>query len=374
MADPDTYPSDYRAREINALRSAAQAGECAAVLGLSGAGKSNVLRCLAETGSTDAHPFVLIDANRLPAPTAEALLGLAVRALGDTGEPGAAPDAFTALDALIDRRLRAAEGSGRAGLTLMIDRFDALAGSQAVFGQLRALRDAHKYRLTYLIAARRPLDAHNELAELFFANTLWLGPLSESDARWTVARYTARRGLNWETRTVRALIDLTRGYPALLRAACEAVAGGATLSVPALAAHPAVKARLDEFWADQPTDEELRLCGLADLPLLLAGWPQPKGGPGFDTARPPATAGFDRTRLTAKENLLMEYFLAHPGEVCAKDDLIRAVWPEDRIFEQGVRDDSLAQLIRRLREKIEPDPARPQHILTVPGRGYRFTS
>jgi DNA-binding response OmpR family regulator len=53
--------------------------------------------------------------------------------------------------------------------------------------------------------------------------------------------------------------------------------------------------------------------------------------------------------------------------------LIRAVWPEDRIFERGIRDDSLAQLVRRLREKIEPLPSTPRHIHSVPGRGYRFT-
>jgi two-component system response regulator RegX3 len=71
---------------------------------------------------------------------------------------------------------------------------------------------------------------------------------------------------------------------------------------------------------------------------------------------------------------LLNYFLAHPDIVCEKDDLIRAAWPEDKVFEHGVRDDSLAQLIRRLREKIEPDPASPRHIFTVPGRGYRFKS
>jgi two-component system KDP operon response regulator KdpE len=58
--------------------------------------------------------------------------------------------------------------------------------------------------------------------------------------------------------------------------------------------------------------------------------------------------------------------------VCEKDDLIQAVWPEDKIFEQGIRDDSLAQLVRRLRKKIEPDPASPRRIHTIPGRGYRF--
>jgi DNA-binding response OmpR family regulator len=121
--------------------------------------------------------------------------------------------------------------------------------------------------------------------------------------------------------------------------------------------HPAICKRVDEFWADQPSADDLRLSRLTNHPILSA-------------ARDAST--IDTTQLTAKENLLWEYFLAHPEQVCEKDDLIRAAWPEDRIFERGIRDDSLAQLIRRLREKVEPEPANPMHIHTVPGRGYRF--
>jgi DNA-binding winged helix-turn-helix (wHTH) protein len=81
---------------------------------------------------------------------------------------------------------------------------------------------------------------------------------------------------------------------------------------------------------------------------------------------------FDTSQLTAKENLLLEYLLDRVGQVCEKDDLVRAVWPEDVIYEQGIRDESLAQLMRRLRVKIEPDAANPTYIHTVPGRGYLF--
>lgn len=81
---------------------------------------------------------------------------------------------------------------------------------------------------------------------------------------------------------------------------------------------------------------------------------------------------FDTAALTAKEHHLLRYLQGRPFEVCEKDDVIRAVWSEDRVFERGVRDDSLAQLVRRLREKIEPDPARPRFVQTVSGRGYRF--
>ena len=80
----------------------------------------------------------------------------------------------------------------------------------------------------------------------------------------------------------------------------------------------------------------------------------------------------DTLQLTAKENLLYEYLMAHRDKVCDKDELIRAVWSEDINFKEGIRNESLTQLVRRLRVKIEKDPANPVHIHTVPGRGCSF--
>ena len=82
-------------------------------------------------------------------------------------------------------------------------------------------------------------------------------------------------------------------------------------------------------------------------------------------------APLDPAGLTAAEQRLLETFQAHAGVVCLKDDLIRAVWPEESVA-GGLRDDSLAQLVHRLREKIEPDAAHPTRIQTIPGRGYRY--
>jgi len=117
---------------------------------------------------------------------------------------------------------------------------------------------------------------------------------------------------------------------------------------------------VDEFWADGPEAEMIEQSRLAGHPFLEAA------------PRPPEGDAFDTSNLTAKENKLLEYFIAHAGEVCEKDDLVRAVWPEDVIYERGIRDESLAQLVRRLRVKIEPDPGQPNYIHTVPGRGYLF--
>jgi DNA-binding response OmpR family regulator len=139
----------------------------------------------------------------------------------------------------------------------------------------------------------------------------------------------------------------------LLRGCCEAYASGAALDLETMRAHPAVRRRIDEFWEDAPSSEAVSLSGLAGV-LLLA-----------------RAAAAPRPDLTAGEHRLLVYLQAHPDAVCEKDDLIRAVWPDEQVS-AGLRDDSLAQLVRRLREKVESDPSHPARILTVPGRGYRF--
>ena len=362
----DAYPADYRAAEVRALLTATRAGECVSVLGLSGAGKSNLLGYVAHTQAAPPHTLALVDLNRLPASTPAALLAQVGRALGED-----TPPTLEALSALIDRRLATPESS----LTLLLDRFDPLAGDPALAANLRALRDAHKYQLAYAVATRRPLPPHTELAELFYANTVWLGALAETDARWTVRRYAARRGLVWGVDVEDRLLAVSARYPSVLRAVCEAHAGGAALDADSLAAHPAVRQRVAEFLADQPTPDELRQAGLAQSPLLAAApflAPAPLLAPAASLTPAPSDAARP-DNLTAKEARLLDCLQAHPGRVIEKDELIRAIWPEDKVFERGVRDDSLAQLVRRLREKVEPDPAHPRHIHTAPGRGYRYT-
>jgi len=238
-------------------------------------------------------------------------------------------------------------------LCLVFDRFDGLPleTQPALYGNLRALRDEHKYRLTYVTFTRHPLEGRSELAELFYAHTLWLGPLSESAARWAIDEYRQRSGQTWDEPVYHAILEVSGRYPSFLRAACEAVAasGGPPPEAAALRGHPAVRRRVEEFWASA-VPEDLRHSGLEGLPLLAQ----------------------ESNELTAKEALLLKYLQAHPGQVCEKDELMRAVWPEVKVYDDGLQDDSLAQLVRRLRRKIEPEPSNPSHIFNVPGRGYRY--
>jgi len=116
---------------------------------------------------------------------------------------------------------------------------------------------------------------------------------------------------------------------------------------------------LTEFWEDNPAQEELIRTGLIDVPLLSQSKP--------DNIH---RNWIGERILTAKEDLLLKYLTNHSNSVCEKDELIRAVWSEDVIFDRGIRDESLAQLVRRLRMKVEANPSDPKVIQTVPGRGY----
>ena len=70
--------------------------------------------------------------------------------------------------------------------------------------------------------------------------------------------------------------------------------------------------------------------------------------------------------LTAKEFDLMALLMQNPGRVYSRENLLNVVWGYEYIGEFRTVDVH----IRRLREKLEPDPANPEHILTKWGVGY----
>jgi hypothetical protein len=366
MSAWDAYPENYREREIALLLAYVKAGECAAVVGLSGSGKSNLLGFIANrlAPAQRSIDYAMVDCNRLAETTRTGFFRMLQQAVEPKNATVNMPieDELSALEGTLSARI-----NGDNGLCFLLDRFDALyplPDFSILAGNLRALRDRFKYQLTYLISARRPVDEHTELAELFFGHTLWLGPLSRNDALWSAkrdgARFAGLGQMDWQEDVLAKLVDTSWGYPALLRAACEAYAGGAQPEAVTLSKHPAVTRRVAEFWADAPSPEMVRQAGLEGQPLLYAD------------RQSQSITEVDLSELTSKEHLLWEYLKRHVNEVCTKDELVHAVWPEEVIYEQGIRDESLAQLVRRLRVKIEPNPNEPHFIHTIPGRGYLF--
>lgn len=73
--------------------------------------------------------------------------------------------------------------------------------------------------------------------------------------------------------------------------------------------------------------------------------------------------------LAPKEFDLLAFLHQRQGQVCSKDEIGTAVWPE---YQDGVYDYQIENLVRRLRSKLEVDPTSPQLLLTIRGRGYKL--
>ena len=88
----------------------------------------------------------------------------------------------------------------------------------------------------------------------------------------------------------------------------------------------------------------------------------------IDPARRRVRAGERDVELTDQEFRLLYLLATHPGIVFSREALLAKIWRGDTFV--TVR--SVDTLVKRLRRRIESDPATPQHLLTVWGVGYKF--
>lgn len=73
-------------------------------------------------------------------------------------------------------------------------------------------------------------------------------------------------------------------------------------------------------------------------------------------------------RLTPTEWRVLEALVRRPGRLVEQRTLLQEAWGP----QYGTEGQYLRQYVAQLRRKLEPDPARPRHLLTEPGLGYRF--
>lgn len=106
----------------------------------------------------------------------------------------------------------------------------------------------------------------------------------------------------------------------------------------------------------------LRRAGKSQSVVLL-------GDVRIDTEKGLVTRSGQEIFLTALEYRLLLVFINHRGMVLTRQLLLDEIWDMAGDF---VNDNTLTVYIKRLREKIEKDPQKPEIILTVRGMGYRL--
>ena len=77
----------------------------------------------------------------------------------------------------------------------------------------------------------------------------------------------------------------------------------------------------------------------------------------------------EELELTPTEYQIIKIFMTNPGKAMTRDEILRLVWGDDFLGDSKIVDVN----IRRLRSKIETNPAKPNYIETVWGTGYRLS-
>jgi two-component system KDP operon response regulator KdpE len=92
------------------------------------------------------------------------------------------------------------------------------------------------------------------------------------------------------------------------------------------------------------------------------------GGMQIDLARRTATGLAGAIHLTPLEYRVLECLARQAGMIVTSRQLLREAWGPDRVGDSG----ALRVCVKGLRDKLEPDPRRPQFLVTEPGIGYRL--
>ncbi len=88
----------------------------------------------------------------------------------------------------------------------------------------------------------------------------------------------------------------------------------------------------------------------------------------IDTERHTVEVRGETVRMPLKEFDLLEYLVRNSGRVLTRGQLIDRIWGADYVGDTKTLDVH----VKRLRAKVETDPANPVHLLTVRGLGYKF--
>lgn len=326
----------------------------------------------------------------------------------------------------LDRALGLVIKKNQYSVVFLIDEFDDLARELPApcFAALRALRDDHKYRLMYVTASRRQISSLREnpaeiesFDEMLSGNVIWLMAYSEQDAREMVGQVASRYQAAFAEEQVAQMLDQTGCHPGLMRGVLRLSRSGVIPPVDQWLVNPAVKDECQQIWRSLPVVEQRALMdlagGRAQEAFAAAGARLREKGlviasPAGEQIFAPLLAEYIRqekpvagalveidrlhrhvwvqsrciTDLTPQEFNCLDYLSQHRGEPCSAEEIGRYCYyaargeknPEKLAELAGSEgrfyQNSVEAMIKRLRKKIEPDPAENRLIKTIRGVGY----
>jgi DNA-binding winged helix-turn-helix (wHTH) protein len=349
-----------------------------------------------------------------------------IRALTDLHREVLHSTTEVATRSLFDSGLRELHRRSDVALVLILDEFDDVfrALPPWPFRQLRALRDGLGHRLCYVPATSRRLERVRsgdettyEFEELFHLTTRILRPLSREDARHLVAYLSSRQGTAPGEEWASLTIDLCGGHPGLLKRVYNVLATvqpELTSATPQAAAAELVgtapiQHECQRLWDELEAEEQAGLLMLVKggEPALIPQQREALEAKGLTAEREtgglsvfsPIVEAFVRSQSTVRspakrlgvhcnpetgqiwvddrevtlelsepQRMLVRFLYKQSGKTCSQDEIAGEVWGTG----EGVSSGAIYELIKRVRQKLEPDWKHPRYIVTVQGKGYRL--
>lgn len=341
----------------------------------------------------------------------------------------AATDPFLSQSALRELLLYLQQRRHR--VVFALDRFDLFCSmlTPEMGDALRGLRDTFKDTLSYIASMRLGLtympepELLGDLHRLLDQHVCYVGPMNREDTYAIILRRVAITQKRPTDQELAQIWQLSGGYPSLVMVICrwwlmQTPHPPLTEWRERLLDESSVRHRLEDIWAGLTQEEQLVMAELQKVAhlneqaqrdivhhhakILLhlerrrfctrheGMWQifsellahhaahedgRSRGKLSFDDATKTIYHGAQPlTTLTTKESALLEFLIQYPYIQHSYTDLIVAVWSDEESY-HGISNDSLYQLVRALRLKIEPHPSQPVYVVNWRGKpegGYLF--
>lgn len=306
-------------------------------------------------------------------------------------------------------------------LVVIFDQFEAIWQRLAprLFLNLRYLRDEFKYQVVYLTMTRERLAAARQRVyadcaevesfwEMFDPHVFGLGMYAEEDALEMIERIELRHGQTFPVELRQAALNLSGRHPSLLRTLTWSLVREGTNGndCATLVRRPALSAECAKLWADLLPEEQRLVrqlvqgrlalseqegASLHELQLkeiLTATSPPELYAPIFASyvqqQASDEASGITvdlRQRqvlvdgqplqgsLSPLEFSLLEHLARRAGQVCRREEILAALYPNEHL---EVNDERIDTLLRRLREALGEDGRNPRHLFTHRSLGIRL--